>query len=158
MTKTLKRISFTPAFIHALAVKARDAQDVPGGVAIRLLNVLKIDLDDHLRLDLDIAPAHRDDFGFESGGQVFQRPFRKAIADFTDYLELIFFRTATIKLDSNPRRRPEPQMPPTMTTSRVPQDPLRFAFCTTDSVIGMCESGKFMMIAHSLLTSFCRPC
>src|SRR5436305_13814567 len=55
--QSFERVSLARALVGALLFEARDAQDVTGAVAIRLLYVLKINFDNHLRLNLYVAPA-----------------------------------------------------------------------------------------------------
>ncbi len=55
------RVGLARALVVADAAEARDAEDVAGRVALSLLNVLEVNLDDEPRLDLRVAAARRDD-------------------------------------------------------------------------------------------------
>src|SRR5947209_13748021 len=71
--EAFERVGLAGALVCADALEARDAQGIAGAVARGLLYVLEVNLDDHLRLDLHVAPARGDDPGFEPGGQLAQR-------------------------------------------------------------------------------------
>src|SRR5579885_2532488 len=86
--ETFERVGLAHALVVADAFEARDAKGVSGAVARGLLYVLKVNLDDRLRLDLHVAPAGRDDAGFEPRGQFAQRLLREARADLADGLQV----------------------------------------------------------------------
>src|ERR1700749_1606296 len=65
-------VGLANALVRADALEARDAQRVTGAVARGLLYVLKVNLDDGFRLDLNVAASGRDDVRFETGGQFAQ--------------------------------------------------------------------------------------
>src|ERR1051326_5503620 len=86
--EAFESVGLAHALVVADAFEARDAQRVAGAVARGLLYVLKVNLDNRLRLDLNVSAPGRDDAGFEPRGQFAQRLFRKTRADLADRLQL----------------------------------------------------------------------
>ena len=110
--------------------------------------------------DLDGVAAGGDDARDEPCGQILQGQFGKSGADLADCQKFVFGPfIATIRLESNPLRRPEPQKPPTMITSSVSNAGLSFIqFSVRRSgdvdAVGVFDHDAFLAFFHRRLEEF----
>src|SRR5690348_10851535 len=107
-----ERVRFLDAFVGTLAFESRYPQRISGRIAVRFLNVLKVDLDHSFRFDLDRVAAGRDDLLREAFSKIAKYGFRKSGTDFTNCQEVIF-RSAdcddeTRQQTFSPTRSPDP--------------------------------------------------